>query len=66
MCTENKQDALAGVKSSLRYIEEDVQSALHHAENVGDKTLTQKLTAIKTSTQGVKDYIAERTNSKTG
>jgi len=57
--------AIEGVKSNLRYIEEDVDSALSHAKEIKDPELTKKLTEIKAKTQGAKEYIVSRTDAKT-
>lgn len=63
MCNKN---AISGVQTNLRYIEEDVDTALSYAKEVKDPELTKKLTEIKTQAVGVKDYIKSKTDSKTG
>lgn len=65
MCTENKQDAIAAVQTYLTYVKEDVDSALHNAEKIGDKELNKQLTEIKSKAESVKDYITSKTDPKT-
>ena len=57
--------AIEGVKSNLRYIEEDVASAISHAKEIKDPELTSKLNKLQSDAKGVKDYIVSKTDAKT-
>jgi hypothetical protein len=63
MCNKS---AIEGVKNNLRYVVEDVDSAMEHAKGVKDPELTNKLTKLKTEAVGITDYIKSKTDSKTG
>jgi len=58
--------AIESVKSNLRYMEEDMSSAISAAKDIKDPELTKKLDNIKGEVKGVKDYLASRLDPKQG
>lgn len=58
--------AIDGVKANLRYMYEDVETALSYAKDIKDPELTKKLESLKNETKGTADYMAARLNPKQG
>lgn len=67
MCgSSSKKDSVNGVSTNLRYIKEDVSTALSYASTVGDPELTKQLTEIQDKATSVQEYIAKKTDAKQG
>lgn len=62
----NTKRAISSVRSNLKYMEEDVATALMHAKSIKDSELTKKLEGLKTQTTEAKNYLASRLDPKQG
>jgi hypothetical protein len=67
MCTNNSSKrSVSGVRSNLKYIQEDVVTALEYAKDIKDPELTKKLEDIKAKAAGAQEYLASRVDPKRG
>ena len=54
------------IQSSLTYAKEEVECAEESAKGIKDPELTKKISDIKASIVGTKDYLRSKVDSKKG